>query len=566
MSKWLFFSEPHTVLKADKSDDVFPILNDLESFRQKGYYYTGFLSYEAAAGFDPALETRDPGKFPLCWFGIFKDPDFFPDYSLKQPFQPAVANWIADCSSETFAHQIKRIKDYLLAGDTYQVNYTFRLKTKTSLNPWSFFLTMQHNNQCRYGALLFTGQVTLCSASPELFFEKQGERIFSRPMKGTRQRGRTQEEDSRIMQDLEQSAKDRAENVMIVDMIRNDMGQFARAGSVTVDHLFDIEKYPTVWQMVSRVSCRTQAPLPEILKALFPCASITGAPKARTMSIIRELEFSPRKVYTGSIGFVTPQNRAQFNVAIRSAILDHRTDTGEYGVGCGIVWDSNPESEYQEALDKAAILHSVRPDFKILETLLWTRSEGVFLAEYHKLRMAGSAEYFDYPFEADSFEKILQKRTKNLTADAHKIRILLDRNGKISLEIHDLATNTPDSPLRLRRALTPVDPSDPFLYHKTTHRRVYETAKQSVPDCDDVLLWNTNHEITETSIANVVFELDRRYVTPPVQSGLLDGTYRRFLLDAGTIEERVIPLADLNPGTPVYCINSVSKWRKAVLL
>jgi para-aminobenzoate synthetase/4-amino-4-deoxychorismate lyase len=385
-------------------------------------------------------------------------------------------------------------------------------------------------------------------------------------MKGTAARGRTLAEDRSNAACLYESEKNRAENVMIVDMIRNDLGRIARTGSVKVPRLFEIEKYPTVWQMTSTVEAVTAASFPKILQALFPCASITGAPKVKTMELIASIETTPRNIYTGAIGFVSPDRRAQFSVAIRTILIDKFTSNAEYGVGGGIVWDSTAAEEYEECLNKAKIILDPPPPrpFQLLETLLWTPDKGYFLLSRHLERLRESALYFDYPYDEALIRKALDEKVEALSSGPYRLRLLLSRNGDV--ECNFMPLGLPDGRLlRIRLARQAVHSRAPFLYHKTTRRDLYEKAQASFPDADDVILYNEAGEVTESCIANVVILHNGLLVTPPVRCGLLNGTYRSELLDRGEISEKVVSLFELKRAEKVFLINSVRKWREAVL-
>jgi para-aminobenzoate synthetase / 4-amino-4-deoxychorismate lyase len=406
----------------------------------------------------------------------------------------------------------------------------------------------------------------ICSASPELFFSLRDRQILSKPMKGTAVRGRTLDEDEANARGLYESEKNRAENVMIVDMIRNDLGRIAQPGSVVVTKLFDVEKYATVWQMTSTVEAVTTASLPDILKALFPCASITGAPKVKTMEIISALETTPRNVYTGAIGFFSPERYARFSVAIRTTLLDTVSNRAQYGVGGGIVWDSTAGEEYEECLNKAKIVLDPPPSlpFRLLETLLWEQDRGYFLLSRHCERLRASARYFDYPYDDERIQKNLADVSAMLAGGDFRVRLLLARDGTVECQAAPLDPPV-ECPLLLRLALKPVKSQNPFLYHKTTQRQVYEEAKAPFPDADDVLLYNEAGEVTESSIANVVFLRNGKHVTPPVRCGLLNGVYRQELLDRGEIFEEVIDVQTVRQAERFYLINSVRKWREARL-
>ena len=558
---WLRFEKPVEVLTARTASEVFQCLEKIEA---SGLWAAGFISYEAAGAFDDALKTHAPGGLPLLQFGLFK--------KVEQASLPAHAQagslchfklgeWTPSVSRGEYSVAIAAIKEHIAAGDTYQVNYTFRLNAEFSGSPFAFFCDLAAAQHGRYAAFIETDEFAICSASPELFFELKDGMIISKPMKGTMSRALTAKADLAAAEALENSAKDRAENIMIVDMIRNDIGRIADAGSVETVSRFDVEKYPTVWQMTSAVRGELAqrhkgTKIVDVMNALFPCASITGAPKAKTMEIIRGLEKSPRGVYTGAIGFIAPDGAAQFNVAIRTAVIQN--GKAEYGIGGGIVWDSNPEDEYREALSKAAILTKKMPEFQLLETMLWDDG-GIFLLERHLQRLADSAEYFDFKIDAAAIRGSLC----NLNFDEPKrVRLLLNKAGEFNVEAASCRwAQRQDAASTLVLAREPVDSGDVFLYHKTTNRAVYEKAKADFPEADDVLLFNERGEVTESCIANVVVELDGRKVTPPGSCGLLAGTFRDQLLSQGEIEEGVVTLDDLRRADSVWLINSVRKWR-----
>lgn len=566
-STWLCFRNPHEIITSGRRGDIRAALERVESLvEDEGWYAAGFLSYEAAGAFDPALRTRaaSPG-FPLLWFGLYPEPETLdlpmPDYQAYHldGVTPSVAR-------PEYNRSIQRIKDYIRAGDTYQVNYTIRLRARFSGDPWHLFLAMVKAQSPGYSAWIDIGTHAICSASPELFFLLQGSRLTCKPMKGTVHRGRTSEEDISLAEWLRGSEKNRAENLMIVDMIRNDLGRVADFGTVRVPALFEIEKHPTLWQMTSTVEADCRKPLGEIFASLFPCASITGAPKIRTSQIIAELEPYPRGIYTGSIGFLAPGRYAQFNVAIRTAVVDRRIGQAEYGSGGGVVWDSAGGDEYDEALLKARILTEKFEPFRLLETILWTPEEGYFLLDRHLGRLADSAGYFDFSLDIPQIRKTLQEAASAFDRRPQRVRLLADSQGRLEIQAECLAAEEPVVPARVKLAAEPVNAADVFLYHKTTRRQVYESALRSRPDCDDVLLWNERGELTESTIANVVVEMDGALFTPPVSSGLLPGTFRARLLEEGRIHERVVPVAELKACRKIYLINSVRKWREASLL
>ena len=588
--EWFLFRDPVEILTARTAPEVFQCLEKIET---SGLWAAGFVSYEAASAFDDALRTHAPGALPLLQFGLFENVErtLLSAHSSKEGRQECpphyqLGEWTPSVSRDEYSAAIAKIKEHIAAGDTYQVNYTFRLNAEFSGSPFALFCDLAAAQQGSYAAFIETDEFAICSASPELFFELKDGTITSRPMKGTLSRGLTFSKDWKQRDALQSSAKDRAENIMIVDMIRNDIGRIAMPGSVETLSRFDVEKYPTVWQLTSTVQGKTREKFSNVWKNLFPCASITGAPKTKTMEIIQGLEKSPRGVYTGAIGFIAPDGAAQFNVAIRTAVIQN--GKAEYGIGGGIVWDSNADAEYEEALSKAVILTKKMPEFQLLETMLYEDGT-IFLLERHLKRLAESAEYFDFKCDVNAIRDALTQRAPGGGAGPEKIRLLLNRNGAFQIECSNAYPKgsvvscvdrfpsegrvNDTTSIRIQLAKAPVDSGEVFLYHKTTNRAVYERAKadfsfdgaQDRPAADDVLLFNERGEVTESCIANVVVELDGRKVTPPVSCGLLAGSLRDSLLESGEITEQVVMLDDLKRASAIWVVNSVRKWRKVSL-
>jgi para-aminobenzoate synthetase/4-amino-4-deoxychorismate lyase len=458
------------------------------------------------------------------------------------------------------AHALDQLGfEYLAAGESYQVNLTFPLATPFRGDPFSLFARLARAQRADGAAYLDFGRFAICSASPELFLEREGSRVRMRPMKGTANRGRTLAEDRNRAAALRRSPKERAENLMIVDMVRNDLGRIGRAGSVAVPELFRVERFPTVLQMTSGVMAETDAALAELFAATFPCASVTGAPKVRTARIIRELEAGPRGVYTGAVGYIGPGRRARFNVAIRTATVDRELGSATYNVGSGIVWDSRAGREYAECLAKSRVLERDVSPFSLIETLKWMPGEGFVLLNRHLDRMAGSARYFGFPFNREGVRLALAGAA---AGDVPlRVRLLLDEDGHVRTEASCLSM-TATAPVRAGLAAMQIDAADAFLYHKTTKRAVYEAAGASRPDCDEVLLWNQDGCLTETAIANVAVCREGRWITPPVSDGLLPGTLRADLLGRGVIEEGRIPVSSLSAGSRLVAFNSVRGWRE----
>jgi para-aminobenzoate synthetase / 4-amino-4-deoxychorismate lyase len=588
------------VLRAERPDEVPALLAAVEAARR---WAVGFVAYEAASAFDPALRTHPlPAGVPAAWFALFDEPERAAD-PAEEPVPGLVASLSPTIADPDYRATIDAIRAAIARGDTYQANFTYRLRGTLEAGApaggdpaAALFARLCRSERAPYAAFLDLGSepggrsAAVCSVSPELFFRRENGRLTCRPMKGTAPRGRTLDEDRRMSAALRASAKERAENLMIVDMVRNDLGRVARPGSVRVPALLEVERYETVHQMTSTVVAESDASLPDLFTALFPCASVTGAPKVRTMEILTALESTPRGVYTGAVGWVSPDGTARFSVAIRTAWIAPDGFGGprasgrmtiEYGTGGGVVWDSDPERELAETRTKAVALRralAVDPpsgrDFELLETLLWTGREGYALLDRHLARLADSAEYFGFALDVEAVRRALESAIEPGAAGGDgrfRVRLLCDRRGGVRTEAAPLAEPT-GAPVRLALAPAPVDSSDRFLFHKTTRREVYERAlaeARRVPgagDADDVLLRNERGELTESTIANLVLDLGGERVTPPVESGLLAGTFRAELLASGSLRERVLTADDLARASGVHLVSSVRGWRTAEVL
>lgn len=562
--EWLTFSQPVEVLAAERPSAALSLLEEAERcIERDGLFAVGYVSYEAAPAFDRSYRTRAPTSLPVLCFGLFSEPHrarSLPELRSTAGEQPL---WRITESRACYFAKIEAIRDQLAAGNTYQINYTVRQVAESVDDPFALFALVA--SDAPYAAYLEMDDHAIVSASPELFFEMEGTQIRCRPMKGTARRGTTLSDDRAIGDWLARSDKNRAENVMITDMVRNDLGRIAQPGSVRVSSLCEIERYPTVFQMTSTVEASTNASVSEVFRALFPSASVTGAPKVSSMRLIAALEDSPRGVYTGAIGMLSPGHRARFNVAIRTAVVDTRTGDATYGVGSGIVADSDPAEEYAECLVKGEILTSppAAREFGLLETMLWTPAEGIFLLDYHLSRLRDSAEYFGFPFDDAAIARAVDSLTEGLTGERFRVRLILEQDGRVVLEHQPVTPPEAEHSLRLKVAAGPIDTDDPFLYHKTTRRGVYERAMASVVDSDDVLLWNANGFVTETSTSNIVANLDGRWITPPVRCGLLGGTYRQWLLDRREVEEAELHLDQLPEIEALFLVNSVRGKRPA---
>ncbi|MDA1300259.1 MAG: aminodeoxychorismate synthase component I [Proteobacteria bacterium] len=557
-SRWLTFREPREILCARRASDVVAVLQQIQHAVDSGCHAAGFIAYEAASGFDPSLTTH-PGAGCLLWFGIYETVAVSSD--LGEESSPSVpqVNWQPDVSRQTYTDRVTRIREEIAAGNTYQVNYSIRFRTRYDTDPLAAFVSLANHHEAPYAAYVDTGDRVIASHSPELFFRLNGQQVLCRPMKGTAARGLTADDDSLRKRALANSAKDRAENLMIVDMIRNDLGRVAVPGSISVTDLFSLETYDSVHQMTTTVRARTDASAVDILAALFPSASITGAPKVNTMRLIRDLEASPRGAYTGTVGYLGPGRTAQFNVAIRTLDISRTEKSAVYGAGGGIVWDSEADAEYAECLTKTRVVSVAHEPFELLETLGWTPGVGYALYRYHLQRLQSSADYFGFHLNLARVERELAEHVRGIAPTRRKVRLTLTRTGVTTIHSVPLPEGQPPG-ARLTVALVEDDPvhsGNRFLYHKTTNRTMYESRLARYPDCDDVILCNERGELTESTIANLVVVIDGEHVTPPVSCGLLAGTCRQAMLDEGRLKERTLRPSDLLNCDDAYLINSV---------
>lgn len=559
------FVEPLERLEASAVDGVRPLLDAVDTATRRGLHAAGYVAYEAAPAFDPALAAHPRLEgLPLACFFLYRDPLRVPMAELSPPEGAgwAFGPWQPGCSREAYDGALERVRAWIAAGDTYQINLTFPMEARFEGAPFAAFLDLHRGQRSGECAFLNCGGHSILSLSPELFFRLDGGLLETRPMKGTIARGRWPEEDREQAQRLIESPKERAENVMIVDLLRNDMGRISDTGSVAVSSLFDTERYRTLWQMTSTVRARTGASLGEIFGALFPSGSVTGAPKVRAMQIIRELEPEPRGVYCGAVGRAGPGGKARFNVAIRTILLDAAAGEARYSVGSGVTWDSRAGSEHAECLLKAEVLRGPAEPFHLLETILWD-GRAFPMEREHLERMAASADYFHYPFDARAARKALMDAAAPWAGNSAKVRLLLGEDGFFSAE----AGPVPEAgEFLLALADTPVQDTEVFLFHKTTRRAVYENARAAHPEAGDVLLWNARGELTESCIANAAFLLGGRWLTPPVPCGLLPGVMRRRLLERGRISEGVVRVSDLPDVRGIALFNAVRGWMPARLM
>lgn len=560
------FKNPLEIILCNTPSRIKPSIDRIEYFIKKGYFAAGFLSYEAGFGLEEALKSKNGSDFPLLWFGIFRDPEKF-DHP-KTLFNDDISEdsyRIKDIESEIskreYINSIEKIKAYIEKGDTYQVNHTFKLNFSFSGPVTDFYLHLRRKQSVSYSALIKFNEKYILSFSPELFFKREKDLIQVKPMKGTADRGRLLKEDRDNARLLYLCPKNRSENIMIVDLLRNDLSRISRKGTVSTKRFFEIEKYESLFQMTSTVESkvRTGVSLYEFFKATFPSGSVTGAPKISSMKIIDELEKSPRRIYTGSIGFLAPDGESAFNVAIRTLLIDTQEKKGEMGIGSGIVYDSDPKKEHVECILKAKFLTEKIRDFSLIETLLWEPSKGYSLLRFHLERLSESADYFNYKYNKRQVRAFLSKLSRTFGNNSYRVRLLLDKNANISAA--HTAIERSDNLKFIAFSSKMTDPADRFLFHKTTNRKIYgnEYKKYKKQGFFDVIFRNKKNEVTEGAISNILIKKGGKYYTPPVECGLLNGVYRRYLISEKIlkIEEKILNIDDIRTADKIILTNAV---------
>jgi para-aminobenzoate synthetase/4-amino-4-deoxychorismate lyase len=570
-------------LVASATGEVLPTLAAVDEATRRGLWAAGFVSYDAAPGLDsslvvPGSPARAGVAAPLAWFGLFEHCASAAVVGEDEPDEDAEPlAWALGTSYSSYRAKVRAVRSAIEKGLTYQCNLTERFRAPFSGDPEVLYRHLALAQRAKYCAYVDTGTTAVASASPELFFEWRADgTVVARPMKGTAPRGRWPAEDQAAAAWLAASPKDRAENVMIVDLLRNDIGRIARTGSVEVPALFDLERFETVWQLTSTVTgaLRPGTGLAEIFAALFPSGSVTGAPKQATMGLIARHEPSARGVYCGAIGLVSPPGapgpvRARFNVAIRTAVVDRRSGTIEYGAGGGVTWSSGARAEWGELHAKARLLTALTHPFRLLETMAYDPDRrggpggpglgGLRSVDAHLARLASSAAYFGFSYDYERVVAALEAALVGVDRP-RRARLLLDRRGEPSVSLGEMPSV---SAVTLAVDDEPVGTDGPWLFHKTTIRQPYELRARRHPGADDVVLVNEQGQVTETTIANLAVRLSGRWYTPPIGAGCLPGIERGRLVAAGALAERAISVSELLSAEAVAVVSSLRGWRPA---
>ena len=561
--KSYLFTNPDEVFVAKSIEDIPPLLQKLDEAPRKNLYAAGYFGYECGYAIESKLLSIAPkgtSTTPLAWFGFYHEPVVF-DYVQEPVPKISLPTPSLNISENDYLDRFRKVKAHIKLGNTYQVNLTTRLRWQNNVDGGSLFNHLMSVQPVEFGAFINIGDIQILSASPELFFRRKNNHIIARPMKGTATRGFSITEQRENAKWLANDEKNRSENIMIVDLLRNDLRRICQANSVNVTDLCVVEIYPTVLQMISSISgqLRSSVAYSDIFRALFPCGSITGAPKVRTMQIIREVEDTPRGVYTGTIGFISPFDEAVFNVAIRTLVL--ADGIGEMGIGGGIVWDSDAEEEYNECLLKAKFLNLTSAKFDLIETILWD-GEYKFLSE-HISRLSASAEFFGYLFDLSQVISRLKMAARSFPSTLQRVRVLLSSDGRIQISNSVIKLSKPSRGITVLLSSRCTDPNDLFLRHKTTHRPLYDSEFCNAQSAgyDDAIFLNCHGHLTEGAIHNIFIVTGGKWITPPVSDGLLPGILRGSMFE-GRITERSVTLEDLISADEVYLGNSVRGLRR----
>lgn len=564
------FVNPSKIILINNKVQLNDSLSEINNLIEKGYSAYSVLNYEAAFLFERKLQRFASVRTPVIKFFLFKEKNVtkFKSGKLELPANDLdsfkISNFKINTTRSEYAEAISTIKKYIKEGDTYQVNYTVKGKFNFNGDLKNLFLTLVRNQSAKYSAFINNGSEIILSLSPELFFEIKGNTILTRPMKGTARRGLDIQSDNKIKYDLLMSEKNRAENVMIVDLLRNDLGRIAKTGSVEVKELFGIEKYESLYQMVSEISAdiKKHITFADVIKNIFPCGSITGAPKIRTIEIINEVEKEQRGIYTGAIGFIHRKKKV-FNVAIRTIVINKKNKTGQIGLGSGIVWDSSPEKEYEETLLKSKFLTKPDKYFELFESMLFENGRIVLIDE-HLERLKTSAAFFLFRFDIDNVRKIIVKYIRKLNSSQnYKIKLCLNKCGRVSLQ----SSRVQPLPDRIDIIISKkrISTSNRYQYFKTTNRNIYnrEHSLYSKKGFFDVLFFNERNELAEGAITNVFIRKDEMYYTPPLKSGILGGIFRKKMLgNSEFFKERTLYYEDLMSADQIVLTNAVRKELK----
>lgn len=567
------FRNPKYIIEAFSLEEVEKTMRLIQEGVSKGYYAAGYMTYEAGFAFEDKLKRKYGGKNwrnPLIWFGMYEEKEKSLYLEPKVEGSYRIDNFKFNEKIDDYIEKIHEIKGHIKQGDTYQINFTGKIDFEFEGDPFLLYSKIKRKQSAGYTAFIKNKYGSFLSFSPEMFFKKTGDIIISKPMKGTAARGKNIEDDNNIVKNLKKSEKNCAENIMIVDLIRNDIGKISEIGSVCVTKLFEVEKYETVFQMTSTIEARLKKDIGylEIFKALFPCGSITGAPKFSSMEIINQLEKSERGIYTGTIGYIEPNNDGVFNIAIRTVEIND-DKKGLMGVGSGIVWDSDAFEEYEECLLKSKFLTDNMEEINLIESLYLYKGKYRFL-ERHIRRMENASDYFCFKFSKTEFKKMLEENIgKTEKNNKYKVRMSLVKDGKMILNNEIIDKKIKKQSLKIVVADKKTDSDNKYLYFKTNKRDIYNSVFSDIQKkgYDEAIFVNEKEEVTECCNNNIIIKKDGKYYTPPSECGLLKGTMIENLLEKmDSLSERIITLEELKNADKVYICNSVRGVREATIV
>ena len=551
------FTEPIDHITAFNLNEIDKALKQLDYYSNKGYWLAGYIRYDCAAAFSNKKNKKF--KEPLVWFGVYKKPKLIDRIKSNNSY-PSYLRINTDIKKSEYIKSFNKIKKYLFNGNTYQVNYTIDKSVKAYSSDENLYLFLRKSQKTPYCSFIKNKYDKVLCFSPELFFLRDKNVITAKPMKGTLKRGRTKQEDKFYKNFLKTDEKNRAENLMIVDLLRNDIGRISKPGLVKVTSMFDIETHPTLHQMTSCIKGELKKGYgyKDIFKMLFPCGSVTGAPKLKTMQIIDEIEKGQRGIYCGAIGYISPEKKAVFNVPIRILQKKVNDKAWQYRVGSGIVWDSVAQKEWDEVNLKSDFLSKKMPtDFQMLETMLWDKGNILYEKE-HFMRLEKSCKFFGYYFSTFKYKKNIKSLKNKLPLRSKKmIRLLISKNGEITHQIKDIAASK--EPFIVKISSTKLDKHNIFLKHKTTYRPWYEKTMQKLTKKNvfDEIFLNNDLEVCEGARTNIFVKIKGTLYTPPLKSGLLGGILRQKLIDNKKVKEKVLYLEDLKNADDIFCGNSV---------
>jgi para-aminobenzoate synthetase/4-amino-4-deoxychorismate lyase len=555
------YRAPTRLIRADRVDEVAGALTALQAATAAGQSVAGYLTYEAGAALVPGAPERR-GDGPLLWFGVF---DAAETVDLGDHLPDPAGAWVGsvapDIAASDYATRCADILDLIAAGDIYQANLTFGATVPVVGDPLALYAAIRPRAAAGHGAVVWTGTDWLLSFSPELFFTVEGGRITARPMKGTATRDPDPARDRAAADALATDPKQRAENLMIVDLMRNDLSRVAKPGSVRVPERFVVETYPSIHQLISSVTAKLvpDKDAVDALAALFPCGSITGAPKRRAMQAIDAVEGRARGIYTGSIGWIDGTGDASFNVAIRTLHLPAGASHATLGLGSGVVADSVADAEWRECLAKARFLDVPTARFDLIETMAFDPHSGIPLLERHLARLTDSARALGFVFDRHATRNELQAATFRLRIPS-RVRLLLSRSGAIAVDVTPLPT-APAGPVDVALAPLPLDTRDLRLAHKTSDRRFWPAPPAG---CFETIFLNDRGELTEGSFTSIFVDGGAQLLTPPLDHGLLPGVLRGELIARGEAVEMPLAPADLAQG--FYIGNAVRGLIRARLV